>query len=95
MSFHVLVVLADMRAAGLVASASWEASGVTYFPTETFSAVLPLPKRSYAAPSRGVRPSTYGTPVTRVEVNRVDELAAWPHLFGNIARSASRSAAQA
>ena len=36
----------------------------TYRPRDTLSAVLPLPKRSYAAPRRGVRSFHDGTPET-------------------------------
>ena len=36
----------------------------TYRPSDTLSAVLPFPNRSYAAPSRGFRSFQRGTPVT-------------------------------
>src|SRR2546425_6844193 len=61
LSFHVLVVLPTKAFAGFAAAAMVVDSRLTYLPTYTLIAVLPLPKTSYAAPRRGVTSSQHGT----------------------------------
>src|SRR5712692_1231860 len=55
-SVHARVVWVTVLAAGLAAAAIWsDARLCRYLLTLTFSAVLPLPNKSYTAPTCGVR----------------------------------------
>src|SRR5262245_57387230 len=64
LSVHVRAVLVEIAEIGLFARAVTLGSQVTYRPTVPFTAVLPLPNRSYAAPSRGSTSFQFGTSLT-------------------------------
>src|SRR6185503_11243080 len=54
-SAHVRLALFTCWFAGCQSCARLAPTSVTYRPSVAFTAVLPLPNRSYAAPSRGLR----------------------------------------
>src|SRR5207244_4653129 len=63
-SFHERVVLLIELFNGLYCR-TWPLPVIaTYRPNDTLNAVLPLPKRSYAAPIRGLRSFQAGPPCT-------------------------------
>src|SRR5438093_8433698 len=61
---ELIDVLIGLLALVIVGTAAFD----TYRPSATFSAVFPLPKRSYAAPTRGSKSFHNGTLVTSPNV---------------------------
>src|SRR5579863_1171660 len=61
LSFHVLVTLFTEVFSGLLALAMPTACRFMNFPMAALTDVLPLPKRSYAAPIRGLMSFQHGT----------------------------------
>ena len=71
-SFQGRVVVTDSPVIGLAgAVAVPESALTTYRPTLAFTAVLPLPNRSYAAPNRGVMSFQFTDSFTSVVKSRV------------------------
>src|SRR5437879_6232622 len=63
-SFHVRAALTACDGIGLLDSGTSVPWPIEYLPHETLTAVLPLPNRSYAAPTRGRTSFQFGTLAT-------------------------------